>query len=78
MDYRGQERILENQDNPFAWVVLLQPATIETKQDHNDARFQKFKLARRLYEHDLSRDRVIALLTFIDWVLTLPKPLEIR
>lgn len=60
MDYRGQERILENQDNPFAWVVLAQLAAVETKQD-NDARFQKFSLARRLYEHDLSRDRIIVL-----------------
>ncbi|WP_240992196.1 hypothetical protein [Rickettsiella grylli] len=51
---------MENQDNPFAWVVLAQLAAVETKQD-NDARFQKFSLARRLYEHDLSRDRIIVL-----------------
>ncbi|HEY2566630.1 MAG TPA: hypothetical protein VGH95_02820 [Candidatus Aquirickettsiella sp.] len=78
LDYRGQELILGENKNPFAWVVLAQLAAIETKQD-NDARFQqKFRLVRRLYERDFSRDMVIALLTFMDWVLTLPEALEIQ
>jgi hypothetical protein len=78
LDYRGQELILENNDNPFAWVVLAQLAAIQTKQDLNDRFQKKFRLVRRLYENDFSRDMVIALLTFMDWVLTLPEPLEIR
>jgi hypothetical protein len=78
LDYRGQELILGENKNPFAWVVLAQLAAIETKQD-SDARFQqKFSLVRRLYERDFSREMVIALLTFMDWVLTLPESLEIR
>ncbi len=78
LDYQNRERSLENSDNPFAWVVLAQLAAIQTKQDPK-ARFQKkLSLVRRLYEHDFSRDMVIDLLIFIDWVITLPKPLEIR
>jgi hypothetical protein len=77
LDYQGQELILEESKNPFAWVILAQLAAIETKQD-SDTRFQeKFRLIRRLYERDFSRDMVIDLLTFMDWVLTLPESLEI-
>jgi hypothetical protein len=78
LDYRGQELILGENKNPFAWVVLAQLAAIETKQD-SDARFQqKFSLVRRLYERDFSRDMVVVLFSFMDWVLTLPESLEIR
>lgn len=62
----------------FAWVVLAQLAAIQTKQDLNDRFQKKFSLVRRLYKHNFSRDMVIALLTFMDWVLTLPESLEIR
>ena len=78
LDYQNRERSLENSDNPFAWVVLAQLAAIQTKQNPKDRFQKKFSLVRRLYEHDFSRDMVIDLLIFIDWVITLPKPLEIR
>ena len=78
LDYQNQERSLENSDNPFAWVVLAQLAAIQTKQDPKDRFQKKFSLVRRLYENDFSRDMVIDLLIFIDWVITLPKTLEIR
>lgn len=78
LNYQNQERSLENSDNPFAWLVLAQLAAIQTKQDPTDRFQRKFSLVRQLYEHDFSRDMVIDLLIFIDWVITLPKPLEIR
>jgi hypothetical protein len=78
LDYQNQELILEDSNNPFAWVVLAQLAAIQTKRDINDRFQKKFRLVRRLYERDFSRDMVIALLTFMDWVLTLPELLEIR
>jgi hypothetical protein len=78
LDYRGQELILGGSKNPFAWVVLAQLAAIETKKDSDERFQQKFSLVRRLYERDFSREMVIALLTFMDWVLTLPESLEIR
>ena len=33
-------------------------------------------LTRRLYRFGLSRDEVLSLYAFIDWVMTLPEPLE--
>lgn len=69
---------MEKNNNPFAWVVLAQLAAIKTKQDPNSRFQQKFSLVRRLYDHDFSRDMVVALLTLMDWVLTLPECLEIR
>ncbi|MDQ8039976.1 MAG: hypothetical protein REH83_06165, partial [Rickettsiella sp.] len=78
LDYRGQELILKENTNPFAWVILAQLAAIKTKKDSKGRFQQKFKLVRQLYKHDFNREMVIDLLTFMDWVLTLPKSLEIR
>lgn len=78
LDYRGREMILAESQNPFAWVVLVHLAAMQTKRDFNDRFQKKFSLVRRLYERDFSRDMVIALLTFMDWVLTLPESLEIK
>lgn len=78
LDYRDKELVLEESNNPFAWVVLAQLAAIKTKRDPNDRLQQKFTLLRCLYEHNFSREMVVAVFTFMDWVLTLPEPLEIR
>jgi hypothetical protein len=78
LDYRGQELILEESNNPFAWVVLVQLAAIKTRHDSHTRFQQKFILARYLYKHNFNRKMVVALFTFMDWVLTLPEELEIR
>jgi hypothetical protein len=78
LDYRGQELVLEKSNNPFAWVVLVQLAAIKTRHDSRNRFRQKFTLAHYLYKHNFNREMVVALFTFMDWVLTLPEGLEMR
>jgi hypothetical protein len=62
--------------NPFALVVLAQLAAVATKRDPAARLDRKIGLTRRLYRFGLSRDEVLSLFAFIDWVMTLPEPLE--
>jgi flagellar biosynthesis/type III secretory pathway protein FliH len=76
LDYRKRRNELETSDNPFATVVLAHLAAQETRR--NPARRQRAKLAliRRLYERGYSRERILSLFRFIDWLLALPQELE--
>ena len=78
LDYQAKKEELEKSDNPFARVVLVHLAFVETKKDP-EARYQmKFGLTRRLYERGYSRDYVVNLLKVIDWVLVIPEHLELE
>lgn len=78
LDLYSQREYLEQTTNPFGMVVLAHLSAKQTRKDLQ-ARFdQKFSLTRRLYERGLSREAIMNLYKFIDWVLTLPKDLEIR
>ncbi len=71
-DYRARIGELEASDNPFATVVLAHLAAQDTRGDAARRRHVKFALTRRLYERGYSRERVLSLLRFIDWLLELP------
>ncbi len=76
LDYRARREELEQSDNVFAVVTLAQLAAMETRGNARDRFREKFALTRRLYEHGFDRQRVIGLLKFIDWGLTLPEELQ--
>jgi hypothetical protein len=48
---------------------------LETRSNQVQRKDWKFSLTRRLYERGYERQDVLNLFRFIDWVLTLPKPL---
>lgn len=78
LDYAERQDALEADPNPFATVVLAHLAALQTRDDDN-ARFQrKLHLTRRLYERGLDRQQIIDLYRFLDWMLRLPEPLELR
>jgi predicted transposase YdaD len=76
LDYRGKEALLAEDTNPFAWVILVQLAAIETSQDPKQRLQKKFTLTRYLYKRNFNRETIIELYSFIDWILRLPKTLE--
>jgi hypothetical protein len=76
-DWRGRQAELTASDNPFATVILAHLAAQDTKRDMPGRARAKLGLARRLYERGYSRERVLSLLRFIDWLLTLPQEQEI-
>ncbi len=75
-DYRARREELEASDNPFATVVLAHLAAQDTRRSASRRRQVKLTLTRRLYERGYSRERVLSLFRFIDWLLALPEKQE--
>lgn len=79
IDYWGRISELENANNPFASVILIQLAALEAKGKSNQERYNfKMALTRRLYEKGYTKEWVIKLYYFIDWLITLPKAFEVE
>jgi hypothetical protein len=76
LDYADTEPSLETADNIFALVVLAHLASRKTKDDHERREEVKRRLLRLLFQKGYDRDRIFALMAFLDWVLTLPKEID--
>lgn len=74
--YRDRLEELAESDNPFAIVTEAHLASLATSRHSQDRLRQKMALTRRMYKKGFSRRYIVALFTFIDWVLQLPKELE--
>lgn len=75
LDYEAQWETLEQTTNPFGVIVM---AHLKTKATHRnpESRLQwKMNLVRGLYERGYSREDVLRLFRFIDWVMVLPEEL---
>lgn len=76
LTYRDQWGILESSSNPFAVVVMAHLRTMETRKNQNE-RFQyKLTLSKNLYRRGWTRQDIINLYRFIDWIMRLPEDLE--
>ncbi len=67
---------LETNANPFAIVLL---AHLQTKATHRqaDARYKiKFRLTKMLYKRGYSKEKILSLYRYIDWMMALPPELE--
>ena len=78
LDYQNKKRALSKSNNPFATVVLIHLAFIETKKNLETRCQMKFSLTRTLYEKGYDRNYVINLLKVIGWALVLPEDLELE
>ncbi len=78
LDYAEHWETLQLSRNPFAMVVLAHLITRQTRTDP-DARYAaKIKLIKGLYERGWAADEVRHLFRVIDWMVNLPKPLELN
>ena len=75
LDYQNRRAELEASANPFAVMVLAHLATKATRHDPEARRVMKFRMVKALYARDFSRQDIMQLLRFIDWLLTLPPSL---
>ncbi len=73
VDWRADRAALEANDNPFATVVLAHLAAQDTRHNVPGRQVAKLALVRRLYERGYSRERILSLFRFIDWLLALPE-----
>lgn len=78
LDYQPRLKELEANPNPFALVVMAHLKSKTTKS-HPTNRFKgKIELVESLYKRGYSRESVLELLRFIDWLLVLPDDLELK
>jgi hypothetical protein len=75
LDYEAQWESLEQNTNPFAVVVMAHLKTKATQQNPESRLQWKVSLVRSLYERGYSRDDVLQLFRFIDWIMVLPEAL---
>lgn len=78
LDYLDRLDQLLEDENPFAIAVAAHLRAIQTKQDRQLRKRWKLELLKLLYERGLSRERIIGLFKFIDWLLSLPEGLELE
>ncbi len=76
LDYRQQWEQLAASHNPFATIVMAHLQAQATRRDLNERKTWKLWLIRRLYDRGYSRQDVINLFLFIDWVMSLSAELE--
>jgi hypothetical protein len=76
VDYRSEWASLEGNANPFATVVLAHLTAQETRQDAEGRAQAKVRLTRRLYSLGYSREQIVGLYRFLDWLLRLPAALD--
>ena len=78
LDYALHEQALEVHPNLFALVVLAHLKTQETRRSAVDRQAWKLRLIRKLYERGMAKEAVRQLFRFIDWIMELSKPRQLR
>lgn len=79
IDYYGREGELDASRNPFASVILSQLEALKVKRSPDlERKHVKFALTKRWYEKGFSKEQVINLFTFLDWLIGLSQPLELE
>jgi hypothetical protein len=79
LDYRTQWAELEKSKNPFAMVVRIHLKGLETRRSPTQRLYWKQKLYKALYEEaNYTRQQILDLFWFLDWVFALPDPLELQ
>jgi len=77
LEYDGKSIPKEFSKNPFRVVVKAHLEAIKTKKNAKARYLAKITLAKSLYKAEFSKQQIIDLFRFIDWILTLPKDLDI-
>ncbi|MEW6377974.1 MAG: hypothetical protein AB1611_00045 [bacterium] len=78
VDYRARIKELEASTNPFGIIVLAHLRSLETKKDMMSGLSWKLRLVKMLYEKGYSRQDILNLYRFIDWLMVLPEGLALR
>ena len=76
LDFAKASQSLAEDNNPFAVVVLAHLTANQTRKNQQQRFEGKLSLTRRLYRQGFSRQDVLNLYRFIDWVIGLPEQLE--
>ena len=76
LDLAQTPETLTNNTNPFAVIVSAHLQANQTRKNQQERFRNKLSLTRRLYQQGFSRQDLLNLYRFIDWVMGLPPSLE--
>ncbi len=76
LDFDSEE--IADNNNPFAVVTRVQLAKIKSENNAEKRYSFRIDLTKELYRKDYTREQVIRLYRFIDYILTLPKPAALK
>jgi predicted transposase YdaD len=78
LDYTGRKAELEQAMNPFALVVLahLEAQKLKDKSKPSELKDAKLRLIRLLFNKGYTREDIIKLFRFINWLMILPANLQ--
>lgn len=78
LDYVPRLDELEQMGSPFAVITAAHLRTGQTRKNPGDRYQAKFRLVKMLYQHGWDRQRILDLFGIIDWMMQLPKELELE
>ncbi len=78
LEYRGRDEWLSSNANPLAAIVQGHLEAIETRGDAIDRTGRKVRLVRSLFDRGLAKEDIRRLYRLLNWIVTLPKNLELR
>jgi len=78
IDYRDRLPELETSTNPFAIVVRAYLKTLETVGNVKERYSWKKRFLLEVYRRGMKREKLLAVLKFIDWIMELPDKLETK
>lgn len=78
LDHAGRERELSHSRNPFALVTQAHLRTQQTRHNPAERYAAKWQLTKLLLQHGWSKKRIMVLFKVINWMMTLPEPLQLR
>jgi hypothetical protein len=76
IDYAQAAANLEQNDNPFAAIVLAHLKALESKDEPATRSRWKLRLVKGLYERHWTAEQVRQLFRLIDWMMALPEEME--
>ena len=76
LDYQQRQDELANHENPFAVVVVAHLQTLATRKIPSARYVAKLSLVKALYRRGFSRQEIIELFHFIDWIMILPQEMS--
>jgi hypothetical protein len=77
LDYKEDMEGLEQHQNPFAVVTLAHLQAQATRKSPEARLAWKLRLVKGLYDRGYSKQDILELFRFIDWILALPEDLKL-
>lgn len=78
LDMENEWNKLEQSLNPFAIITMAHLKAISTRLNPDERLTAKIDMARLLYKKGYSRQQIIELYRFLDWIMKLPDDLETK